>query len=105
ARRTGQSGGQRSGFSPLADVPNTQSRSMRRSNDTRVYFVQVRPAGSRRWQTQAIGGSEDEARRLAQRDWSLPIAKARGELRVIGDAELERHGGLVAVMEAIASFH
>ncbi|HYW29606.1 MAG TPA: hypothetical protein VE824_07350 [Gaiellales bacterium] len=78
---------------------------MQRSNDTRVYFVQVRPAGSRRWQTQAIGGSEDEARRLAQRDWSLPIAKARGELRVIGDAELERHGGLVAVMEAIASFH
>jgi hypothetical protein len=70
-----------------------------------LFFVQARPAGAKRWNTRAISGSESEARTIAVRDWGASVAAAGGDLRVISEAELDRHGGMVAVMEAVASFH
>jgi hypothetical protein len=70
-----------------------------------LFFVQARPAGAKRWNTRAISGSESEARTIALRDWGASVAAAGGDLRVISEAELGRHGGMVAVMEAVASFH
>jgi hypothetical protein len=70
-----------------------------------VYFVQVRPADASQWTTHAISDSQAEARSIARRDWAAVVAKVGGELRVISETELDRHGGLMAVMEAVASFH
>jgi hypothetical protein len=70
-----------------------------------LFFVQARLAGAKRWNTRAISDSESEARTIALRDWGASVAAAGGDLRVISEAELDRHGGMVAVMEAVASFH
>jgi hypothetical protein len=70
-----------------------------------VFFLQIRPRGAERWTTQAVAESPDVATREAAEDWAVPLRLTGGDYRVVGEADLEQEGGIVAVAEAIASFH
>ncbi|HEY0389841.1 MAG TPA: hypothetical protein VGC71_15475 [Gaiellales bacterium] len=70
-----------------------------------LFFLQVRPSGSVRWTTQAVAEAPEVVAREAAKDWELPLRLIGGDHRVVSDAELEHEGGLVAIAEAIASFH
>ncbi len=78
---------------------------MDQSHESPVFFLQVRPCGARRWTTQAVAESPDVAAREAVDDWALALRLTGGDYRVVGEADLEQEGGIVAVAEAVASFH
>ncbi|HET7428862.1 MAG TPA: hypothetical protein VFJ66_05385 [Gaiellales bacterium] len=69
-----------------------------------LFFVQVRPPSGGRWTTHAVAGAPEVADREAQ-SWKVPAHLTGADCRVVSDRDLEREGGIVAVVEAVASLH
>ncbi len=73
-------------------------------NAAPLFFVQVRPPSCGRWTTHAVAGAPEVAAREAQ-GWKVPAHLTGADYRVVSDRDLEREGGIVAVVEAVASLH
>jgi hypothetical protein len=70
-----------------------------------LFFVQVRPQASERWTTQGVADSPEVAEQEACGAWRLPVLMTGADCRVVSEEQLELEGGMVAVAEAVASFH
>ncbi len=70
-----------------------------------LFFVQVRPHSAERWTTQGVADSPEVAEQEASAAWRLPMQMTGADCRVVSDEQLQREGGVVAVAEAVASFH